>query len=99
MGSLVVQNITGHNFPRAAFSRDSDDGKTPADDSEITYGWGERASETPVTLVAVWMENNEWFLTLSLSIVFWDVREAMEMVSGWLLASPWLSSSSPSLQE
>lgn len=35
--------------------------------------------------------------TLSLSRVFWDVREAMEMVSGWLLASPWLSSSSPSL--
>ena len=36
--------------------------------------------------------------TLSLSSVFWDVREAMEMVSGWLLASPWLSSSSPSLE-
>jgi len=35
--------------------------------------------------------------TLSLSSVFWDVREAIEMVSGWLLASPWLSSSSPSL--
>lgn len=26
--------------------------------------------------------------TLSLSSVFWDVREAIEMVSGWLLASP-----------
>lgn len=26
--------------------------------------------------------------TLSLSSVFWEVREAMEMVSGWLLASP-----------
>lgn len=38
-------------------------------------------------------------LTLSLSTVFWDVREAMEMVSGWLLPSPWLSpSSAPSLR-
>ena len=37
------------------------------------------------------------FPTLSLSSVFCDVREAMEMVSGWLLASPWLSRSSPSL--
>lgn len=36
--------------------------------------------------------------TLSLSSVFWEVREAMEIVSGWLLASPWLSNSSPSLQ-
>lgn len=36
--------------------------------------------------------------TLSLSSVFWEVREAIEIVSGWLLASPWLSSSSPSLQ-
>lgn len=33
--------------------------------------------------------------TLSLSTVFWDVLEAMEMVSGWLLPSPWLSPSSP----
>lgn len=38
--------------------------------------------------------------TLSLSTVFWEVLEAMEMVSGWLLPSPWLSTSStPSLQE
>lgn len=38
--------------------------------------------------------------TLSLSAVFWEVLEAMEMVSGWLLPSPWLSTSStPSLQE
>lgn len=38
--------------------------------------------------------------TLSLSTVFCDVLEAMEMVSGWLLPSPWLSASSiPSLQE
>lgn len=33
--------------------------------------------------------------TLSLSTVFWDVLEAIEMVSGWLLPSPWLSPSSP----
>lgn len=32
--------------------------------------------------------------TLSLSAVFWDVREAMDTVSGWLLASPRLSASS-----
>lgn len=32
--------------------------------------------------------------TLSLSTVFWEVRDAMEIVSGWLLASPWLSASS-----
>jgi len=32
--------------------------------------------------------------TLSLSTVFCEVREAMEIVSGWLLASPWLSASS-----
>lgn len=32
--------------------------------------------------------------TLSLSAVFCDVREAMETVSGWLLASPRLSASS-----
>lgn len=36
-------------------------------------------------------------LTLSLSSVFWEVRDAREMVSGWLLPSPWLSRSSPSL--
>lgn len=36
-------------------------------------------------------------LTLSLSSVFCDVREAIEIVSGWLLPSPWLSRSSPSL--
>lgn len=33
-------------------------------------------------------------VTLSLSAVFCDVREAMETVSGWLLASPRLSASS-----
>lgn len=38
-----------------------------------------------------------WVFTLSLSSVFWEVREAREMVSGWLLPSPWLSRSSPSL--
>lgn len=37
-------------------------------------------------------------LTLSLSSVFCEVREAIEIVSGWLLPSPWLSRSSPSLQ-
>lgn len=38
--------------------------------------------------------------TLSLSTVFCDVLDAMEMVSGWLLPSPWLSASStPSLQK
>lgn len=40
------------------------------------------------------------FPTLSLSTVFWDVLDAIEMVSGWLLPSPWLSPSSPpSLQK
>lgn len=33
--------------------------------------------------------------TLSLSTVFCEVLDAMEMVSGWLLPSPWLSASSP----
>lgn len=37
-------------------------------------------------------------LTLSLSSVFCEVLEAIEIVSGWLLPSPWLSRSSPSLQ-
>lgn len=45
---------------------------------------------TPIMIVCV-------CLTLSLSSVFCEVREAREMVSGWLLPSPWLSRSSPSL--
>lgn len=36
-------------------------------------------------------------ITLSLSSVFCEVRDAREMVSGWLLPSPWLSRSSLSL--
>lgn len=44
MGSL-----SSRNFPRPL-----DDGKTPAGDREITYEWGEQASETPATLVAFW---------------------------------------------
>lgn len=42
-------------------------------------------------------DSKRWtcFLTLSLSTVFCEVLDAMEMVSGWLLPSPWLSPSSP----
>lgn len=61
-------------------------------EKEITIGNGELEGS----------DIDEWVrvcvcITLSLSSVFCEVRDAREMVSGWLLPSPWLSRSSLSL--